>query len=172
MYARLIPLLSACTLSACMQYTEITTPPQPVNYTSGSVARAVTGTTETEIRTVRSGAATGGNDTEFSGANCKLQGRGFEAQVTSPAIVLLPTFNGSADPLTMTCAANGQTVATVSNPRNLTRDRLNNPVPTTGGLIGAIATSVAVGVIAASRDPLQDNYAYGSRIIGTFGLVQ
>jgi len=71
-------LLAAGTLSACNQYSEITTAPQDVNYTRASAAEAVIGVRETKVRTTTVDAE-GKRQDEILAANCNMQGPGFES---------------------------------------------------------------------------------------------
>ena len=154
-------------IAACTSYTEVTSPPQEVTFSSTSAQTASTGVSNATFRTTQSD-ADGDNEMEFSGASCAIDGSGFKASFVSPAIIKLPTYTGAADPLTVRCNAQGVAKSEVVAPRNLTLERIQGARTYSGGLAGALIGAAVRGVARSTRDPLNDDFAYPDTTIIQF----
>lgn len=162
----ILPLVIA--LGGCMKFSEITTPPQTVTFTSERAQTASSGLTNVQMRVVQSTKAGINDDVEVIGARCSLKGNGFKASFTAPANLRMPGYIGAADPFTITCNGGGQSATMNVKPVNQTVARMSQPVPTTGGLVGVLVGAAVQGAIRASRDPLKDQFTYPAIVRVTF----
>ncbi len=110
-----------------------------------------------------SGGVTKGN--EMSGAACRLEASGFEADVTTPAKVRVPLYREASSPLSVSCAHEGfqqqhQTYAVFNKSRSERASMVSSGAG--AGLIGVAVGALAYGIAEAASDPKQDVYHYGN----------
>lgn len=99
---------------------------------------------------------------EVKGVACQLNGRGYSARFTTPAVVLVPEY-GQASPLpTVTCKLDGQTVSVKSKLQNRTEVETTGALLDAGGLLG-LAMGGAFSAVRKDKD--DDNYAYWPIIV-------
>lgn len=161
MIRKTLPIAFALTVSGCMSYAPIETPPQKVAFSSQTARTNVDSFSTSAIRTIRE---EGKKKVEVKGAACKIRGTGYSARVITPALVELPTYRGKTDPVHISCDAGGMSVAETVEPRNETLARLQATQSSGGGLVGALAVAIAKGVAKSTRDPSKDEFAYRSEI--------
>lgn len=161
MIRNILPIAFALTVSGCMSYAPIETPPQKVAFSSQTAQTNVDSFSTSAIRTIRE---EGKKKVEVKGAACKIRGTGYSARVITPALVELPTYRGKTDPVQISCNAAGMSVAETVEPRNETLARLQATQSSGGGLVGALAVAIAKGVAKSTRDPSKDEFAYRSEI--------
>ncbi|SMX36535.1 hypothetical protein [Maliponia aquimaris] len=147
-------------LTACVKYSEITTPPQTVTFTEARAQSAATGFTDTIFRSFRSTAKGTRDDQELIGLRCTLQGNGFKASFVTPAILRMPAYKGAADPASVTCGDKADSATETLPPINMTLARMNQSTSSSGGLLGVALTAAAKGIAKAARDPLKDEFNY------------
>lgn len=168
MKRKFIPMSLGLVLCGCMQYSEITTPPEKVSFTDQSVASAVTGFGKVAVRTLSSTKKGTSDDQEIIGGICQITGKGFRAEVTTPAAVEMPKFKGSADPVTLSCRVQGSQKARVITPINRTLENLRN-AQVSGPLAAVLIGAAIKGLATGTRDPLKDEYAYPAAMSVVFG---
>jgi len=79
-------------IAGCAERMEITSAPVDVSRTSSFQSENYVGNHPVEVRSFAVSEAVNGKSetTEFSGANCKIQGAGYTAKFSTPAIVNFP----------------------------------------------------------------------------------
>lgn len=150
----------AASLSACVQYTPLDTPPEPVTFTAAAARANVHKFSTVEIRTF---VETGNIKAELSGATCAISGPAIKATVVSPARVSLPTYRGKTEDASVTCRTAEKTTAKRIPAINATLENLNSQTMP-GGLAGALIGAAFVGIAKSTRDPLKDEYRYPFRV--------
>lgn len=158
-----LSIIISTSLAACQNFAEVTTPPQPVNFTNAGVAQAAIGLDESTVRSFTQGERSDKVGSEIVGANCNLQGNGFDATFITPAILQMPNFRGAADPVNVSCTVQGKTGSYQSNAVNLTLQRINQSSGQTS-LLGLAIEAAVQGVASAARNPLNDEFGYDPTI--------
>jgi hypothetical protein len=166
----------ALSVSGCLQYSKIETPPQKVKFTNATAQKNVHAFVKTAIRT---NTFTKPNpkpntlpDAEVTGAVCTLTNKGFRAEVKTPAYLEIPHYKGRADPITVVCRTPEDKVTTVYPAVNLTLQNINSSTASTGGLLGVLIVEATKSVIAASRNPANDVFGYPGIISASFGRAK
>jgi len=73
----------------------------------------------------------------------------------------MPKFRGSAEPVTVQCAANGESSSQRFGPVNVTVENIRNSGNGARiGLVGALIVAAVEEGMVAARDPLKDEYSY------------
>ncbi|UWQ48409.1 hypothetical protein K3722_10875 [Leisingera caerulea] len=157
----ILPIAFALTVSGCMTYAPIETPPQKVAFSSQTARTNVDSFSTSAVRTIRE---EGKKKVEVKGAACKIRGTGYSARVVTPALVELPTYRGKTNPVNISCAAGGMSATETVEPYNATLARIQSTQTSGGGLVGALAVAVAKGIAKSTRDPSKDEFAYRSEI--------
>lgn len=150
-------------IAGCTNFAEVTTPPQPVAYSSAAVQQATTKTNDTTFRSFAPGETENKAGDELIGASCSMQGSGFGASFVTPAIVQMPQFKGAADPISVRCSANGQTGSNDVKPINLTLAAIQQSTGQTS-LLGILVEAAFDGIATAARNPLNDKFGYAPLI--------
>lgn len=159
-------------LAGCVKYSEITTPPQSVNFTSKTAQEAASGFSEMQVRTLVSTAKGSKDDKEVLAVRCTIKGTGFGASFVTPAKITMPTYVGTADPVTVTCKKDKETKQVEVKPINMTLARLNQGTVSGGGLLGVAIGAAVKGIAKAARDPLKDEFEYPISVRVVFGQVE
>ena len=100
-----------------------------------------------------------------------MKGKGFKDELVTPEIVKIPIYKGASSPAEVSCRTDKDRASETVKPINATLARLNSTQSSGGGLVGALVTAAAKGVIAASRDPLKDEFNYPDMARVVFGVV-
>lgn len=99
-------------------------------------------------------------DSEVLGIPCKIAGTGYTAEVSTPAVVNLPTYLGKTDPINVVCGTGAAKVAQKVMANNATFAAINNASGGQGGILGALVEMAAKAAIAAARNPAEDKFNY------------
>ncbi|WP_065330710.1 MULTISPECIES: hypothetical protein [Tritonibacter] len=150
-----------CTLSACMQYEPLDTPPESVRFSSRIAQQNVSEYAIVEIRTLTQ---SDGKTVEAKGVPCTINGIGYSAGIVSPARVSLPTYLGKTEDASVTCRLNGAGVSQKIPAINATVEKINSTQSSGGGLAGALAVALVKGAIKSSRDATSDKFRYPDRV--------
>ncbi|MFW8592696.1 hypothetical protein [Cribrihabitans neustonicus] len=161
--------LLVLSVSGCMSYAPIDTPPQRVAFASETARDNVHDFSSVAIRTIK---GEGSKKAEVKGAACTLRGTGYSARVITPAMVELPTYLGKTDPVQVTCTAGAMSAAETVKPYNLTLANIKSAQASGGGLVGVLAVAVTKGIMKSARDPSKDIYAYRDSIALTLATGQ
>lgn len=151
--------LALALLAGCTAQMPVETPPIDVTYTQKAASQGIVKFANPTLRTQRFGAD--GKRSEISGVACKLQGSGFNASYTTPAIVRIPMKAGPPSSLVVTCNDGTNTRTQSYGATNLTAQRIQNSGGVAGGLVGALIASA----IVASRDTSKDEFEFTSFIV-------
>ncbi len=161
-------LLSAASLFACVQQAEITSPPVNVVQTAGFASDDLRGFDAVEIRSFlqddpEKSAA------EVSGAQCTLQGSGFNAQFVTPSIVSVPNFGKASRNVSVNCTLNDKSVNQIVEINNLSAAKRVQATSSAGAGFGIVGVIVA-SAVATTQAGDQPGDLYGYTDIGiTFG---
>lgn len=156
---RLALIAIALTLTACETAEQITTPPVNVTFTGNPRITQIAGYSTVTVRSQETNAD--GRMVEFRGAECEMQGSGFRASFTTPAVVNMPDAQSQTRPVTVTCRSGNRSVSTVAHPYNFDSER-NLAAGEGAGLLGILVISVVDGM----RDQTHDSFAYEDIIVG------
>ena len=148
-------------VSGCMSYKPIGTPPQKVAFSSETARVNVHKYSSTAIRTVRE---EGSKEIEVKGASCMITGTGYSARITTPALVELPTYHGKTDPVSVACWTPQRSAYKSVDPYNETLQRIRSTQSSTGGWAGVIGTAIGKGLATSLRNPAKDEFAYRTPI--------
>ncbi|MCT4553379.1 MAG: hypothetical protein N4A53_01710 [Pelagimonas sp.] len=163
--------LAAVSLSAgCMQLAEIETPPQSVTFTSKQAQDNAAGFSQMAVRSFVSTEKGRKDDQEMLGARCSVKGRGFKADVVTPALIKMPIYTGASSPADISCRTDKDRASTTVKPFNATLARINATQSSGGGLLGVVVTAAVKGMATAARDPLKDEFNYPGMARVVFGV--
>jgi hypothetical protein len=125
-----------------------------------------------KVRTIISTAKGSSDDKEVLGVRCTVKGTGFTASFITPALIKMPTYVGTADPVTISCKMDKETKDREVKPINMTLARMNQASVSGGGLLGVALGAAMKGIAKASRDPLKDEFEYPTSAHVVFGQVE
>lgn len=141
-------------LSACAERSPITTPPVAVTPTGNPVLRGVVGFEPTELRSRK-------DRKEVSGASCDIQGVGFTAKATTPAMINLPDQKSHSQPVVTTCTLGGETRTVSSEAYSKTSSNNRASASANAGILGVAFSGIIEGV----RDQSNDDWGYRNIIV-------
>lgn len=112
-------LLTAITVTGCVATAPITQPPVTMRFSSAESRANVTGLDSVIIRTrLRQG----DTSAELASVPCRLNGPGFEARFTTPAILELPILDNAAPQVALSCRFDGETKSTTLVATNISEE--------------------------------------------------
>ena len=153
---------AALAVSGCANNMEITSPPVNVTRHSGFDTARYQGDHPVNVRSFFTAKKSNGGEerTEFSGAQCRIQGRGFTAKFSTPAIVNLPDHGFYSQAVTGQCATGEAVRPVVAKPYNITVANIKSNNGAGGGVLGMVVAGVANSIALAANDPTNDDYGY------------
>lgn len=153
-------LFACLAVAGCVQYSEIESKPQQVNFSDATASQNVHRTTISEIRTIITDPnGNGKKQIEIEGASCEISGHGYALRVISPAKVALPTYLGATDAVDITCATDQKTETHNIPAINATEEGLRSG-SSQGSLLGILVEQAVKTSIAVGRDPSKDKFRY------------
>ncbi len=158
----LLALPLSILVAGCAERMEITTAPVDVSRTAAFPSENYSGTHPVEVRSFAVTEKSEGRpeETEFSGASCSIQGRGYSASFSTPAIVNFPDYGYRSQAVTGSCRVKDSVRPIVAKPYNITVSNLQNNTGAGGGLVGMMIVGIASGIAIAANDETNDDFGY------------
>ena len=151
-------------IAGCAERMEITSAPVDVSRTSSFQSENYVGNHPVEVRSFAVSEAVNGKSetTEFSGANCKIQGAGYTAKFSTPAIVNFPDHGYMSQAVTGSCQVKSAVRPIVAKPYNVTVANIKSNTGAGGGILGMVVAGVANSIAIAANDETNDDFGYRS----------
>lgn len=149
-------------IAGCAERMDITTAPVEVSRTNAFQSENYVGNHPVEVRTFALSQKSDGKSekTEFAGAACSIQGRGFSAKFSTPAIVNFPDYGYRSQAITGSCQVKEAVRPIVAQPYNITVANIQSNTGAGGGLLGMVVAGVANSIAIAANDETNDDFGY------------
>ncbi len=136
-----------------------------VEFTDRKLANSVVGLRATSITALRGGslAEIGGSGSSQSDAGtsveapCTLDGNGYHAEFTAPAVVNMPSFGSSTQSVKVSCEYNGETITRKFKPINLSSSSRTGAAVA----VGVLLCPICGAAVAVNNGGAKQGDAYG-----------
>jgi len=158
----LLTLPLSILIAGCAERMEITSAPVEVTRTNAFQSQNYQGNHPVEVRSFTQIEKADGKSErkEFSGASCNIQGRGFKANFSTPAIVNFPDYGYLSQAVTGSCKVKKAVRPIVAQPYNITVANIKSNTGAGGGLLGMVVAGVANSIAIAANDETNDDFGY------------